>query len=437
MRARQACRPLLHLTWAVSVVGFLAFAARSAADEAPPVAHRIGTEGLLVRRPAPDKDWQVVADKATVPADSLLVGGGGAPLETVNGAVRLTLTGDLNKLSPFPIIETAVKLHPEAKGVDLDFTLDRGRVDVTNLKTKGSATVRMHLLDKTGDFTLAEPGASVSIEVYGRWPKGVHFTKTPKPMEGPALAIAFLVLKGKVFVNASRHAYELQAPPGEAQLVGQGLADVDPMPQFLTKLPEWASSDLNEEGKRVRALLQRFQELAAAKGVAAALDTFAASDDAADRKAAVLFMAALDDLPRLRVTLVNAKHADVWDAGVVALRHWIGRGPGQDMRLYKNMTEVGKVPAREAEIVLDLLHSYGDDEVGRPETYQFLIGLLNSDRPLLRGLAYWHLIRLVPEGKAIGYDLLSTPEARAKAVAEWRVLVPPGELPKKPKPKDK
>ena len=46
----------------------------------------------------------------------------------------------------------------------------------------------------TGELTLVGPGARVVLEMYGRWPKGVRFSKTPKETDAPALAIAGSVL---------------------------------------------------------------------------------------------------------------------------------------------------------------------------------------------------------------------------------------------------
>ena len=40
-----------------------------------------------------------------------------------------------------------------------------------------------------------------------------------------------------------------------------------------------------------------------------------------------------------------------------------------------------------------------------------------------------HLVRLVPEGKAIPFDAGAAPEERARAVARWRALIPEGRLP--------
>src|SRR5205085_1161548 len=109
-----------------------------------------------------------------------------------------------------------------------------------------------------------------------------------------------------------------------------------PEPQNLQALPPWAEPpDGTEAERRARAALATFRRLARAKGAGAALDELVKSDEAAARKLAVHLMGALDDLPRMGEAMTNAKQRDVWEAGVLALRHWIGRGPGQDQKLYQ------------------------------------------------------------------------------------------------------
>src|SRR5207244_1092358 len=115
--------------------------------------------------------------------------------------------------------------------------------------------------------------------------------------------------------------------------------------------------------------------------------------------------------------------------GVRVLRHWIGRGPGQDQILYKAMVEKGNLSPVHAETILQMLHSFADEELARPELYQTLIAYLNHDVLGIRGLAYWHLSRLAPGGKPIGYNPWDSKEARAAAVQKWKKYLPPGSLP--------
>jgi hypothetical protein len=78
---------------------------------------------------------------------------------------------------------------------------------------------------------------------------------------------------------------------------------------------------------------------------------------------------------------------------------------------------------------LQLLHSFGESDLALPETYQTLIDYLNHDVLAIRGLAHWHLYRLVPEGRKIDYDPLAPKNVRAAAIKKWKEVLPPGHLP--------
>ncbi len=103
--------------------------------------------------------------------------------------------------------------------------------------------------------------------------------------------------------------------------------------------------------------------------------------------------------------------------------------PGQDQKLYRGLIEKRGYKPAEAASVLQLLHSFDDDELAHPELYEVLINYLGNDKLALRGLAHWHLIRLVPAGKKIAYDPHAAKEQRDRAIQEWRKLIPSGKLP--------
>src|SRR5206468_4086571 len=123
----------------------------------------------------------------------------------------------------------------------------------------------------------------------------------------------------------------------------------------------------------------------------------------------------------------------LWENGVMVLRNWINRNPGNDQIVYKAFLNVGKVPVAEAQTIMQLLHSFGEDDLAQPEVYQTLIDYLDHDRLAIRGLAYWHLSRLVPEGKAFGLNPVDAKDKRDAAVAKWRKLIPDGKMPPAPK----
>jgi uncharacterized protein (TIGR03000 family) len=406
------------------------------AEERVEAARAASDKATLFRREAPGKPWQIVDDKETLSTGDLLLGGGGGALVSKNGAVHLALVGDFSENKKYPIYETALVLNP-ADDVDLDVSLNRGRIDLVNQKDKGAARVRVRLGPKSGVLTLAAPGDRAAVELYGRWLRGTPFEKEAKPGVGPALAAFVLALKGDIDLKGSGgREFTLKAP---ALLQAEDLNSEAPLDvEKLDKLPEWAEPDPSSERfKRIQAVLGRFRKLAVDKGIGEALDTMAASDDSNDRRSAVVLMGAFDDLERLGKNLRAAKHQDVFDQTVVAMRHWIGRGPGQDQKLYQGLIDRAGYQPKQAESVLQMLHGFNDEEIAQPELYESLIDYLECDKPALRVLAYWHLVRLAPVGKDIAYDPNGSKEEIEAAAKAWRKLIPAGKLPPKTKPDDK
>jgi hypothetical protein len=107
------------------------------------------------------------------------------------------------------------------------------------------------------------------------------------------------------------------------------------------------------------------------------------------------------------------------------------------MKLYHGLIEKRGFKPVQAEAVLSLLHSFTDEELNTPETYEMLLNYMDTDKVGLRGLAYWHLIRLVPQGQKLGYEPNAAKDKRDEALAKWRKLIPTGQLPPKPSIEDK
>src|SRR5262249_9677197 len=169
----------------------------------------------------------------------------------------------------------------------------------------------------------------------------------------------------------------------------------DPSPKRLEELPEWAKQEEALTAER-KARLEKLRALLTAKSTGEGLDALIESDNEKERKLALSAMAALDDIPRMAKYMATTKHPDVLDNGILTLRHWIGRGPGQDQKLYQMFIEIGKMPPVQAAIAMELLHSFSDEDLAKPETYECLIEYLKHERAALRALAHWHLIRLAP-----------------------------------------
>jgi len=314
--------------------------------------------------------------------------------------------------------------------VDLALKLDRGRVDLINRKKEGEARARVRVRDAVWDLTLADPGTSVALELHGRWPPGVPFTRDPGPKDVPTANLVILVLKGQVSLQHGGVHHLLKAPPGPALIEWDSVTGQDETPGRLEKLPPWADpASETPVAKKKKELVEELRRELAERPVGEVLKEFLNSEDPNKRTVAVIAMGALDDLQGLGKALREAKHLDVWDTGVLALRHWIGRAPGQDQILYKGLVDKAQFSPVHAEAVLQLLHSFGAADLAMPETYQMLIDYLDHDKLAIRGLAHWHLYRLVPAGRNIGYNPLDSKEERAEAVRKWKQLVPPGKIP--------
>ena len=64
--------------------------------------------------------------------------------------------------------------------------------------------------------------------------------------------------------------------------------------------------------------------------------------------------------------------------------------------------------------------------IGRPLERKARI---QHDRPAVRNLAHWHLVRLAPLETPIPYDAAAPEAERKAAVQRWREMIPAGELP--------
>jgi hypothetical protein len=400
------------------------------------VAESATPAGTLLQRARAGKAWKTLKPKGDVYSNDLLVALPGAALDTKTGAIHLSLLSDLARQSPYPVLESAVVLHDNPK-VDLDFTLNRGRVDVTNLKKKSQGHVLVRFRDATWELTLNEPGTRVALELYARWPTGVPFSAEPKPDSAPLASVILLVLDGSIDLKAGLNHYRMQAPPGPALFQWDSANGPDPGPKRLEELPKWANPKAasTDEAKQLQAAIERLRQRLAAEPLPTALAEAADSNDPLDRRVAVISMGATDDLPGLVDALGNEKHADMRDSAVVALRHWIGRGPGQDAKLYRYLMDERRFSPGQAEIILQLLHSFSDVDRDRRETYESLIAYLEHDKLPIRELAKWHLYRMAAAAKDIPYDPAGSAEQRERAYAQWRKLLRDGKLPPKGEPK--
>jgi hypothetical protein len=229
--------------------------------------------------------------------------------------------------------------------------------------------------------------------------------------------------------------HALSAPPGPAFFHWDSVAGASREPKKLESLPKWAKAlggQVRLDVPDLRGMMASLIQLKG-KSVEEALIDLLDSPNAKLRKIAVYGLGALDDVPHLLDALTDTKHDDVRDVAVVALRAWIGRDGSHDMKVYNVLVKDKKYTENQAEIVLQLLHSFSDIARGQPATYETLIDYLMHDKLAVRQLAKWHLERLAPAGEDIPYDPAAPEEKRQKGYDEWKKLIPSGQLPPKPK----
>lgn len=436
MMLRRICSTALLAVLACAAAPALAQPPRPLLAPRVPAATSVAEDGSMLRRELPLQPWRIVKKGETINTGDLIVGLPGAALESKDKAVKLLLLADLDQQSPFPIMEAGVRLN-NTTGYDLDVTVDRGRVDLINQKASGPARVRVRIQggDRGGaEVVLAEPGTRLAVEVYSRWPKGVPFKKAPPKDHHPTTDFVALVVKGRVEVTHGTHQFAMSEPPGAAILYHTLGHEESPVPQRLAELPKWAHPEQQqtERGRMAAAIGQKLRQTLVEKGLEATIDQFIASDVPAERAAALTVMGATDDVQRLGLTIRLTRHSDVWERGVLVLRHWLGRDPKHDLMLYEVLVRVRKMKPAQAETVMQLLHSFSDEALAKPETYEALVAYLEHDELPIRGLAHWHLVRLVPQGRDIKYDPLAAKEEREAALKKWQALIPPGKMPPKP-----
>ena len=382
-------------------------------------------------RPAGAAGFKILPENADLFSSDLLVTLPGASLESKNGAVAVKSLADYDGKSPLPALETAFTLN-EAKDVDLDLTLDRGRVDLTSLKA--AATVRVRFWDQSWKISLDGKGTRVALELCGRWPAGSRFKVavkgTDKPPE-PVASLVMLVVNGSAAADLGGITLGLKAPPGPALVEWDSVAGTRPQPQKLDKLPDWADPEasLSVEAKKTAAAVEKFRK-ARAENAATALNAFLDSADPIEQRIALVTLGATDDLEPLGKALASARNAEHWDFGITIVRHWLGRCPGNDQKLYAVLTSPaqGYSPAT-ARTIMQLLFGFDPEDLKQPETFEVLIEYLAHEQSPIRNLAAWHLVRLVPQGKSIGFKPNGTKEESDATYRAWKKLIPSGKLP--------
>lgn len=400
---------------------------------------------ILVQRNKETNDWERVAPEAKVSSGVSVVSLPGFHSEIkFNTGVNLLLWGNVPEGLAWPLLESAVVLHDKSE-FDLDLTINRGRIYLSNEKNIGAVTARVRFHDSTTGkdqfwiVTLDSPGTEVGIEI-------VHFPLNQEQYrkETPYTGITLYFANGtgevqsgyRTFGNLQRHSTIVWNNKDK------GLSGPNLQPEAAAVWNKNAG-----DPRQLNALSTARQELSnlLAKGnlkVEVGLLESLEDENALVRKLGIRALGAIDAVSKLIDALTEADkidklHVETRRGALFTLRNWLARGKDQWRTLYDPQESSGilldkRYTTGQAGIIVDLLFPFSQLQMKSPETYSVLIEYLRNNRLAIRELAIWHLLYLVPEGGKIGYNPAGGEDQRAAAYLKWKQLIPDGKMPPLP-----
>jgi hypothetical protein len=437
------------------------------------------SEALLQR--LPNGNWQQISPtKAEVRTGLPLLSlpGFQSKVTLKDDTLQLRLIGVLPEESPSAFLarEALITMHKHDE-LDLDLTLHRGRILVTN-RQKTPAQIRLRFHNTTEpdqhevwDLLLKDKGAEVFIERTTAIPLGEPFylkPKKPGERKGPATAVHVVVREGTVELRRNQATYHLRKPPGDARFywvstTGVGKEKLEQLPDYASDKfdmpePKFPADMKPEMKKQILDYHKKFLEtrqkmkearkklttdlLASPDKIEAVLKSLMKAkkpDEYAERILAVRCYGAVDRVDRLVDELANKDFIDVRRTAVDTLRRWLSYEWDNDHVVYQVLTDQALYMSLEAADLIRMLHGFSATEAlaSPPVIYDALIGRLNDDKLALRELAGLALYVELPRyfSQPVGLDIEYAPNApedvRAKAVKAWQKLLKENKLPPK------
>ncbi len=407
---------------------------------------------ILVQRKSNDKGWHRLKHGARVSTEDRLMSlpGYASELRLDNG-VHLLLRGHVREFSlpAFSLMdylqESAVVLHKN-RDVDVDVTLERGRLYLSNHKDKGPAVVRLRFEKQVWDLTLEEPGSEVVLDLLRRSQEKIASSPDPEPR----VTLFLLVLQGKASLAVEHNNFTDLSRTGPAvfqwdnqdsRVRGPGRADEKTRAPFAKVLP--ASGP--EAAAMELALKQLSQRMLPDKPPTVALEEVLQTEPSMLHQLAIYCIGALDQPRKLLGILSDPdpKRALDRDTAIVTLRRWLGRSATHGRLLLDEKNNAGILlespgyTKRQAEALFALLHNFSAEDRAKPETYELLAHYLLSDKVAIAELAHWHLYRLLSSAgvkipRLDRFDAAAPRAEREKTADEIKKLIAAGQLPSSP-----
>ena len=367
-----------------------------------------------------NKEWGV-AGKKILPGSTLMaLPGLTGQVNLAGGKAALLLEGNLPGTTPSPALESQV-LMLSAKKADAELALEHGRIRLLNPGKKEAVAIKVRFLEQTWTLTLS-PGSNVLMESNSTWPTGSVLPMKISDKQTPVTFVFALCEKG----TADLHTTKGKKHSLTEQTIFQWNSEVenkDAKPLKLSAKVSWTPK-LNAEIMKVQANMKQIGATLAKPGVSLPKTAmmYIKGQDKSQRLAGVLAAAAADSPQLLLDGVADPNHPSLRNAAVLVLRYWVSQDRSNSLRMYRVLLQ-NNMSESDAQIFLNILPGISTQDASRLETYESLISLLNhSDLPV-RQVAYWNLIRLMPDGIKIAYDPAAAEAARAKATNAWTQFV--------------
>lgn len=344
----------------------------------------------------------------------------------LNKGVRLTLWGDLpdpNRL--VAVAESMATLH-DSPSADLDVTLQRGRIAITNNK-KTAAQVRLRFEQEVWEITLDDPAAEVIVERWGSFSPGVGYTKEALA-DGPEVGVALVSSHGTCHLKIGSFTQLMHEPEGPALFLWDNTQAPERTPRTLKKLQRWLTQAnyTPTEARDLESLSTRLEK----EEPDIVLPQAVKDDQQFERRIAVHSLAAMDDLGDLIDALGDENHRDVRLEAINALRRWMATDKGYAQKVHDALLRKFNSTG---EIANALLYTFSVEQLSDPNTWEMLIARLDHPNLAVRELADAQLALLLPEWhRSIPYDPAGETDQREVAVAMWKRIIPSGQLPPRP-----
>lgn len=402
----------------------------------PPKADRVMVgrlaqpTALLLHRLGDEAEWQRVGptDLSITTTESVMAPPGAKATISLDSGVEIELWGNLPELLPSPLLWSSVVFHDPYEGFAADLTVRAGRIYLKTDKPDG-AKVRLRFGgSEIWDVTLPDPAADAAFEII--------VTPNPGATEEPAQITAGLaVVGGRISLNVRFQDY----PKIEKNHVitwdskGRGI-------EGPSKLPD--------EGASYFARFQTYPDPTPARAALASLDRFhkrltdptrvkvvfaealteagpPSLDSVSAARIAVLAQAAMGEFPALVDAVEDVNRSYVREAAVFGLRTALAVHPNAATKFRTVLIEKARLTEEQADTVLRLLRGLTDFEKKSPMAYDQLLALMESNKVVVRELAFMALLNEVDQesrsNRALAsFDAGGPDQMREAVVRAWK-----------------